>query len=155
MLLKEPAGVGIHHRVMEISTSELLEFIDITQEIEEQIAEAGVHAGLMNIQTLHTTTAIILNENEPCLLHDMKTVLERIAPRHGEYRHNDFTIRTGNLPPDEPKNGDSHCKALFLSSSQTVNIQNGRLQLGTWQRVFFVELDGPRSRRIALTILGS
>ena len=75
------------------------------------------------------------------------------APRDGEYEHNDFSRRV-DIPPDEPANGHSHCKALFLPASIMLNIADGRLQLGRWQSLFFVELDDSRERQISVLILG-
>ncbi|MBL8206973.1 MAG: YjbQ family protein, partial [Blastocatellia bacterium] len=94
------------------------------------------------------------NENEPLLLDDLKKSLERAAPRTVSYKHDDFDIRTENLTPDERPNGHAHCKALFLRSSETLNLINGELDLGRWQRVFLVELDGARQRTVSLSILG-
>jgi len=80
--------------------------------------------------------------------------LERVAPRTMKYMHDNFDIRTVNMHPNEPVNGHSHCKAMFLATSSFLNIINGKLQLGKWQRIFAVELDNARTRRIALQIMG-
>jgi thiamine phosphate synthase YjbQ (UPF0047 family) len=84
----------------------------------------------------------------------LKDCLLRLAPRDGYYRHNDFDIRTVNMHPDEPKNGHSHLQHLLLSTSETIPLVAGDLQLGSYQSVFLVELDGARDRRVTLTILG-
>jgi secondary thiamine-phosphate synthase enzyme len=108
---------------------------------------------MVNVQTRHTTTAIIVNENEPLLLEDLVHQLERFAPRNGLYQHNDFSRRL-DIPPDEPANGHSHCKALFLPTSVALNIVDGELQLGRWQSVFFIELDEARMRLISVMVIG-
>ncbi len=108
----------------------------------------------MSVQSLHTTAAIVVNENEPLLLQDLRAALERAAPRHLAYRHDDFSQRAA-VPPDEPANGHAHCQALFLRASETLGVAGGRLRLGRWQRVFLVELDGPRTRTAAVTVLGA
>ena len=148
------SAVRIHHAAIHLETEESLQFIDLTDRVAELVEASGVKAGIINIQTRHTTTAIVVNENEPLLLEDMKQTLERLAPRDINYGHNDFTIRTANLLDDERENGHSHCKALFLRASETLNIADGEIQLGRWQRIFLIELDGARSRMVSLTIIG-
>src|SRR5262249_40465208 len=127
------SAIRTHHNVIRLRTSECMQFIDITDEVEEIVARAGAHAGIrhgwVNVQTKHTTTAIMVNETEPLLHEDLKRILERLAPRSGEYEHNDFSRRV-DIPPDEPANGHSHCKALFLPMSVCVNVTDGLLQLG-------------------------
>ena len=147
-------SVEVCHRELHLLTDECLQFIDLTVAIRQFIEDSGITNGLLNVQTRHTTTAIIVNENEPLLLEDLKKTLERLAPRTVSYAHDDFEIRTENLTPDERANGHAHCKALFLRSSETLNITHGELDLGRWQRVFFIELDCARPRTISLTILG-
>ncbi len=131
-------SVEVCHRTLHLHPEECLQFIDLTAALRQFVADSGIIHGLVNVQTRHTTTAIIVNENEPLLLEDLKKSLERLAPRTVSYQHDDFDIRTENLTPDERPNGHSHCKALFLRSSETLNIINGELDLGRWQRVFFV-----------------
>jgi secondary thiamine-phosphate synthase enzyme len=144
----------ILHHTLHLQTTECLQFIDLTERITGLVAASGVQHGLANIQTLHTTTAIIVNEHEPLLLEDMKRILERLAPRDVKYQHDEFDIRTANLTPDERPNGHAHCQAMFLRASETLNIVNGELQLGRWQRIFFVELDGERERTVSVTLMG-
>jgi secondary thiamine-phosphate synthase enzyme len=142
------------HSRMRVETSHPTEFIDITDRIEALAAEAGIHAGLVNIQSLHTTTAIVVNEHEPLLLADFDALLARTAPRDAPYRHDDMDVRTVNLAPGERPNGHAHCHALLLGSSASLNFADGRVQLGRWQRVFLAELDGPRVREISVLIIG-
>jgi secondary thiamine-phosphate synthase enzyme len=132
-----------------------MEFVDLTDRVEALAAEAGVEAALVNIQSLHTTTAVVVNEHEPLLLLDFAALLELLAPKHVPYRHDDLAARTVNLTPGERQNGHAHCHALLLGSSVLLNFADGRLQLGQWQRVFLVELDGPRDREVSVLILGS
>jgi len=152
--VRQNRSVEVCHRAVNLHTDEALQFIDLTAALRQFVEESGLRQGFLNVQTRHTTTAIIINENEPLLLDDLKKSLERIAPRTVSYKHDDFDIRTENLTPDERPNGHAHCKALFLRSSETLNIINGELDLGRWQRVFFVELDGARQRTVSLSILG-
>ncbi|MFA5348877.1 MAG: secondary thiamine-phosphate synthase enzyme YjbQ [Candidatus Paceibacterota bacterium] len=137
-----------------VKTREYLDIQDLTDQIAQQSLNSKIKDGLINIQTLHTTTAIILNENEPLLLQDFKNNLERTAPKDIQYKHDDFSQRTVNMCDDECQNGHSHCKALHLSSNICINLIDSKLQLGTWQRILFIELDRPRTRKIQIQIIG-
>jgi secondary thiamine-phosphate synthase enzyme len=135
-----------------LATSRATEFIDLTDRLREFIAEAELQTGLLNVQTSHTTTAIVVNEHEPLLLADFHSFLERIAPRSTAYGHDDMSRRAG-VQAGEPPNGHAHCRALLLPTSACLNIVEGRLALGRWQRVFLVELDGPRRREVSVVAL--
>ena len=148
-----PASACKHTR-LQIDTDRPTQFVDITDEVEAFVAASGVTHGLVNIQSLHTTTAIVLNEHEPLLLSDFSTLLARTAPRAYWYRHDDLETRTVNLTPDERANGHAHCRALLLGASASLNIVDGRLQRGCWQRIFLVELDGPRTREVSVLVMG-
>ena len=147
-------GLIIQHGAIKIETANCLQFIDITERVVELVEDTGIQNGIVNVQTRHTTTAIIVNENEPLLLEDMKRTLERLAPRETAYGHNDFSIRTVNMQPDETENGHSHCKAMFLRTSETLNVTGGVIQLGRWQRIFLLELDGARTRSVSVLMMG-
>ena len=144
----------ITNHVIKLKTAATLDFIDITDKIQNKIKEAGVKNGIINIQSLHTTMAIIVNEAEPLLIMDMKKILKKLAPRTYEYAHDNFKIRTVHMHPDESKNGYAHIQAAALPSSAMLNVIKNDLQLGEWQRVFAVELDRSRPRQIALQIIG-
>ena len=148
-----PASTGRHAR-LRVATERPTEFVDITDRVEAFIAEAGLTHGIVNIQSLHTTTAIVLNEHEPLLLSDFTSLLARAVPRAFFYRHDDFETRTVNMQPGERPNGHSHCRALLLSASAALNVADGRLQRGQWQRIFLVELDGPRAREVSVLLVG-
>lgn len=137
---------------IQLKSNQTLEFIDITDQIKEKIK--NIKNGIVNIQTLHTTTAIIINEAEPLLIADMKKTLERLIPEKNEYSHDNFEIRTVNVCDGECANGHAHCKALFLSPSVTLNIVDNQLVLGMWQRIFFLELDRARDRRVSVQVIG-
>lgn len=143
-----------YHQTVVVNTEGCFHFIDITDKILELVRKSQVKDGIINIHTKHTTTGIIINENEPLLLEDIKCLLERLAPQEIEYNHNNFKIRTVNLTPYERPNGHSHCKAIFLRTSETLNIVDGELQIGTWQRIFFLELDSALKRNISIMIMG-
>jgi len=153
--IEETAGALLrtHHSEIALQSSECLQFIDLTGEIAGIVARSGVRLGMVNVQTRHTTSAIIVNENEPLLLKDLRLLLERFAPRTAVYQHNDLSRRL-DVPPDEPANGHSHCKALLLPAAVSINIAEGELQLGRWQSIFFVELDEARNRSVSVMVIG-
>ncbi|HEY6362719.1 MAG TPA: secondary thiamine-phosphate synthase enzyme YjbQ [Vicinamibacterales bacterium] len=137
-----------------LTTRHPTEFVDLTDRLERFVADADVRFGILNVQTLHTTTAVVVNEHEPLLLTDFQGLLESAAPGDARYRHDDTTVRTVNVTAAERPNGHAHCRALLLPSSVSLNVASGRLLLGRWQRVFLVELDGPREREISAFLLG-
>ncbi|MBS1789344.1 MAG: YjbQ family protein [Acidobacteria bacterium] len=147
------AGLRTHHDEIVIRTDDCLQFIDLTSRIANIVDRSGIRHGMVNIQTKHTTTGLVINENEPLLIEDLKKILDAYAPRDGEYEHNDFSRRV-DIPPDEPANGHSHCKALFLPASVMLNVANGKLQIGRWQSLFLIELDGARDRSISVMVFG-
>jgi secondary thiamine-phosphate synthase enzyme len=143
-----------HHTELRLTTTAATEFVDLTHRLEHLAAEAGIDTGLLNVQTLHTTTGLLVNEAEPRLHDDFHATLARLAPLGVAYRHDDLARRP-DVGPDEPRNGHAHCRALVLQPSVCLNVVRGRLQLGRWQRVFFVELDGPRERAVSVVVLGA
>ena len=144
----------IKNKTIEIKSKEQFDIVDLTDKIASFIKESKIKDGLVNIQSLHTTAVVFVQENEPLLLEDIKKSLERIAPQNISYNHDDFGRRRVNMCDDECRNGHSHCKAVFLSTSVTLNLIDNKLQLGTWQRIMFIELDRARDRKIQVQILG-
>ncbi len=140
-------------RVIPVRTERHLEFVDVTDEVAQVVAEANVREGFAVVFSRHSTAGIRINEHEPLLLEDMARLLEQMVPT-GNYRHDDLTVRTVNLTEDERVNGHSHCRSLLLGASETVPVSAGCLLLGRWQRVFLVELDGPRSREFVVQVIG-
>ncbi len=127
---------------MKIDTNLAVELIDITDNVLEDVNKSSIRSGICVISTPHTTTAIVINENEPGLLSDMFNLLNKLVPPGAGYDHD----RIDN-------NADSHLRAMLLGSSETIPIVDGKLVLGTWQRIFFVELDGPRQRKVNITLI--
>lgn len=144
----------IINHIINLKTAATLEFVDITDKIQKALDKIKIKDGIVNIQSLHTTMAVLVNESEPLLISDMKKLLEKIAPEKAEYQHDDFTIRTVNMCEGECQNGHSHCKAIHLPTSQMLNIVSNKIQLGQWQRIFAIELDRSRPRQIALQVIG-
>lgn len=136
-----------------VSTPSPTAFVDITDRLNELLSGSTVTSGTLLVQTTHTTTALVVNEHEALLLTDFEALLERLAPRDLAYWHDELALRS-EVPWNEPRNGHAHCRALLLPTSATLIIRNGRLLLGTWQRVFLVELDGPRQRTLSVLVSG-
>ncbi|WP_370572575.1 secondary thiamine-phosphate synthase enzyme YjbQ [Methanomethylovorans sp.] len=127
---------------MKIDTNLAVELIDITDDVITNVNKSSIRNGICVVSTPHTTTAIIINENEPGLLSDMFNLLNKLVPPGAGYNHD----RIDN-------NADSHLRAMLLGSSETIPIVDGKIVLGTWQRIFFVELDGPRQRKANVTLI--
>ncbi len=130
-------------------TRERLELINITRDLNEVVRKHGLKAGLVIVQSLHTTTAVFINEFQQALLDDMKSFLEKLVGRIDYWRHND-----PKLSECDRKNADSHLRAMVLGHTLSVPVQNGVLALGNWQSVILAELDGPRERSVQIQVLG-
>lgn len=144
----------ISHKILEFQTKGEFDFIDFTAEVEKFVDNSQIKNGFVNIQTMHTTASLFLNENEPLLLEDFKKHLSQISSKNAAYQHDDFTKRTVNMCSGECQNGHAHCEALHFPSNLVLNIIEGKLQLGQWQRIFLVELDRAKPRRIQLQVIG-
>jgi secondary thiamine-phosphate synthase enzyme len=127
---------------IEVKTRDSTELIDITVKVKEVVKSAGVDSGICVIFTRHTTSGIIINENESGLKQDIVAILNELVPKGTGYRHD----RIDN-------NAHSHLRAVLLGTSVTIPIDRGELVLGTWQSIFFVECDGPRRREVCVTVV--
>ena len=150
VLRRNRPTTAVNMRRLAFETTEPIQFVDITDEVAESIRLAGISDGIVTIVSRHTTAAVRIQEAEPLLLEDLLGFLHRLAPSNVHYQHNDFRIRTHHMHDDESPNGHSHCLQFLLGTSETVPIMDGDLQLGQWQRIFLVELDGPRPKREVL-----
>ena len=119
-----------------LNTSKAIELINITSRIQEIVEKSGVTNALVNISTKHTTSAVVINEDEKGLKRDVVSLLDKFVP-NDSYEHDLID-----------NNARSHLMSLLLSSNQTLSVVGGRINLGTWQSIFFLELDGPRGNRI-------
>ena len=129
---------------MQIQTSKEIELVDITEMVRGRIEVKDVKDGFCIVFSKHTTTGIIINENEPRLKEDILNMLDKIVPSGKGYLHDDID-----------SNAHSHIRSIILGSSVIVPIENGSLSLGTWQSIFLVELDGPRRRTVNVSIIRS
>ena len=156
MQLSSAAGVVSRLRRLVVETHQPIQFFDITDEVAELVRLAGLREGVANVFSRHTTAAVCIQEDEPLLLEDLREFLGRTASAEAHYRHNDFRVRTVHMHDDESPNGHAHCQQLMLGTSESVPVADGELLLGTWQRIFLVELDGPRaSREVIIQVLGT
>jgi secondary thiamine-phosphate synthase enzyme len=151
--VQEGAAVRVCRDLVRLRTERHLQFVDLTELVEERVRRSGVREGMVTVQSRHTTAAVLVNENEPLLLQDFADLLGRWAPADALYRHNDLKAREG-APADERPNGHAHARALLLGASVCLNVAKGRLDLGEWQSVFLVELDGPRDRTLSVQVMG-
>lgn len=130
-------------KTVSLRTTAPLQIIDITAEADAAVAASGIANGQLNVMSRHTTAFIAINEKEDSLLEDMETFLKRFVPRDGNYRHNLTSV-------DGRDNAHSHLIGLFMNASETIPVSEGKLLLGEWQSLFFIELDGPREKRNVL-----
>ena len=151
--VQEGATVRVCRDLVRLRTERRLQFVDVTELVEERVRRSGVREGMVTVQSRHTTAALLVNESEPLLLQDFEDLLARWAPADVHYRHNDLEQREG-APADERPNGHAHAQALLLGASVCLNVADGKLELGEWQSVFLVELDGPRDRAVSVQVLG-
>jgi secondary thiamine-phosphate synthase enzyme len=153
-MLRHEAKAVVTCETIEVETTAAPGFHDITEDVIAIVKDSGVQFGQVTVYSSHTTAAIRINENEPLLLRDMARTLRQLAPSGDYYEHNDFGRRTVNMRPDEPANGHSHCQHLFLASSETIPVIDGRPALGTYQSIFLIELDHPLLRNVIVTVVG-
>ncbi|MBW2217675.1 MAG: YjbQ family protein [Deltaproteobacteria bacterium] len=118
-----------------VKTRSRIDMVDITASVQKELSKAGVDDGFCVVYVPHTTAGVTINEGaDPAVCHDIITKLNEMVPPNAGYRHMEG-------------NSDSHIKASIMGSSVTVMIENNRLVLGTWQKIFFCEFDGPRNRK--------
>jgi secondary thiamine-phosphate synthase enzyme len=139
----------VFNRIVDWITNDRLQLLNITERINEIVRKSGIRDGLVHLQSLHTTSAVFLNEWQDALLHDVKTFLEQAVLRDGYYRHND-----PEHSDCERKNADSHLRGMLMGQTLCLQVRNASVLLGTWQSIIFAEFDGPRSRSLAVQVSG-
>jgi secondary thiamine-phosphate synthase enzyme len=147
---KNRTGIQMQLQTLCYQTRERLELINISKDLNEVIRKNGMKAGLILVQSLHTTTAVFINEFQQALLDDIKSFLERLVGRMDYWRHND-----PKLSECSRQNADAHLRAMILGHTISVPVRNGEMALGGWQSILFAELDGPRERSIHVQLLGT
>ena len=123
------------------STKGEIDFIDLTDKVQEVVSKSGIKNGLVHVFAPHATGILILTENEYGLLNDIKAFLEKVIPKHGAYRH--------------PSNAHSHLRSMLLPPDKTMPVIDGHVEFGTWQSLIFVETDVyPRRRTVIIQVMG-
>ena len=123
------------------STKGAIEFIDLTDKVQEAVFSAGVRNGIVHVFAPHATGILILTENDYGLLNDIKVFLEKIVPKQGSYQH--------------PSNAHAHLRSILLPPDKTLPIIDGHVEFGTWQSLLFVETDVyPRKRTVIIQVIG-
>jgi secondary thiamine-phosphate synthase enzyme len=148
----EPAGLAgykVFSRIVDWITTERMQLLNITERINEIVRKSGIKEGLVHLQTLHTTSALMLSEWQEALLYDTKTFLEMVVDRNRYYRHND-----PEFSDCERRNADSHMRGMLMGQTLSLQVRNSAVLLGTWQSILFAEFDGPRSRSVAVQVSG-
>jgi secondary thiamine-phosphate synthase enzyme len=125
-----------------VRSSKREEMLDVTGQVQKALDQSGILDGMCMVYVPHTTAALIINEGaDPMVCRDIVDNLSRLVPRDGGYRHSEG-------------NADAHIKVAALGTSQTVLVEGGRIRLGQWQRIFFCEFDGPRTRSLWVKVMG-
>jgi secondary thiamine-phosphate synthase enzyme len=143
----------IHKQTIDLQSTTQIEFIDITEKVQEVVEASGIREGNVTIYAPHTTMSIVVNHNEPMLLQDFMRVLYKLVPMDDRYSHDMFEL-TKNTKSDGRSNGHSHCKSLLLGVSQTLPLDKGKVMLTGKQTIFALEFDGARKRDIVVQVMG-
>ncbi|MEM1569472.1 MAG: secondary thiamine-phosphate synthase enzyme YjbQ [Candidatus Bathyarchaeia archaeon] len=134
-------GLRVYVETIRFNTKGEVDFIDLTDRIADIVRKSGVRNGLVHIFAPHATALITLNEYTSDLLRDFEALLERLAPKKGIYEH--------------PVNAHSHLRSILINPSKTVPVMDGKLLLGMWQSIIFVEADThPRNRTVVVQVMG-
>lgn len=142
-------NMRIFSRTFKVVTDGRVELYNLTDRAKDLVRESGIKAGFLIISSLHTTTALFINEFQAALMADAKAFLERFVNKEKGYLHN-----CEDVSDCDRKNADSHIRAMMLGHNLTLPIQEGALLLGQWQSILFAELDGPRERMLQAQIIG-
>lgn len=139
----------VFNRIVDWITNDRMQVLNITERINEIVRKSGVRDGLVHLQSLHTTTAIFLNEWQDALLHDVRAFFDSVVQREQYYRHND-----PKFSDCERKNADSHMRGMLMGQTLCLQVRKSSVLLGTWQSIMLAEFDGPRSRSVAVQVSG-
>ena len=143
------AQYRVYQRVLDWLTVDRMQLINVSERIGAVVRDSRISNGLVHIQSLHTTTAILLNEWQDALLRDIESYLSSVVAQQVEWRHNN-----PRYSDCERKNADSHLRGMLLGQQVCLQVRDGGLRLGTWQSIILAEFDGPRNRSIAVQVSG-
>lgn len=132
-----------------LSSRDHTEVSDITQLVTDAVRQYPIAEGIVLVNTLHTTCALLINEFQGALIDDLKALMDRLVPERNGYRHDDPRVSDC-----ERGNAHAHLRAALLGRSITIGVSDGQLRLGRFQSIIFAELDGPRKREISLQVIG-
>jgi secondary thiamine-phosphate synthase enzyme len=144
-----PNGYKVVSRIVDWITNDRMQLLNITDRVNEVVRKSGIRDGLVHLQSLHTTTAVFLNEWQDALLEDVKCFLGNVVLSENYYRHND-----PNYSDCERQNADSHLRGMMMGQTLCLQVRNASVLLGTWQSIILAEFDGPRSRSLAVQVSG-
>jgi len=131
----------IVNKTYTFSTKGEIDFVDLTDKVQETVSESGIVNGIVHVFAPHATGIIILTENDPALLEDIQVFLQEITPKNRNYSH--------------PSNAHSHLRSVLFPPDRTLPVMNGRVEFGTWQSLMFVETDVyPRRRTVIVQVIG-
>jgi secondary thiamine-phosphate synthase enzyme len=131
----------VYNESLRLSTQGEIEFIDLSDKVQEAVRKSGVRNGLAHVFAPHATGVLVLTEYEPSLEEDIRGLLEKLVPRRAGYQH--------------PSNAHAHLRSLLLSPDKTLPVIDGRVILGTWQSLLFIETDvHPRQRTVIIQVIG-
>ena len=133
-----------HTEYLTFNTKKHRAYVHITPQVEASVRKSGIKEGIVLVSAMHITAGVYVNDNEDGLIDDIDTWLEGLAPFKKDYKHH----RTGE------DNGDSHLKAILVHHQVIVPVTEGRLDFGTWQRIFYAEFDGQRAKRVLVKVMG-
>ncbi|MEM2337418.1 MAG: secondary thiamine-phosphate synthase enzyme YjbQ [Candidatus Bathyarchaeia archaeon] len=135
------AGFKVYNTAYTFSTKGEIEFVDLTDKVQEVVSRSGIKNGIVHVFAPHATGILILTESEYGLLNDIKALLEKVVPKNVSYMH--------------PSNAHSHLRSVLLPPDKTLPVINGRIEFGTWQSLLFVETDvHPRRRTVIIQVIG-
>jgi secondary thiamine-phosphate synthase enzyme len=127
------------------NTQNRREYINITPQVEQCLAESGIKEGLLLCNAMHITASVFINDDEPGLHHDFEVWLEKLAPEkpYSQYQHNGLE-----------DNADAHLKRSIMGREVVVAVTDGKLDFGPWEQIFYGEFDGKRKKRVLVKIIG-
>lgn len=143
----------VFRKKIEVKSVSQIEFIDVTEKVNQVIADSGVREGQVLVYSPHTSASIVINHKEDMLIQDFMRMLYRLVPISDRYSHDLFELGRSKTS-DGRSNGHSHCKTLLMGISETIPIEKGHMMLTEKQSVFFVEMDGARVRDIIIQVIG-
>ena len=133
-----------HTEYMTFNTKKRREFINITRDITKALQKSGIKEGMIMVSAMHITSGVFVNDAEPGLHRDIEEWLLKLVPEGHDYYHH----RTGEV------NGDAHLRNILIGHEVTIPVTDGKLDLGQWQKVFYAEFDGQRSKRLIIKVMG-